>query len=518
MSSDVFPEIKSTEDTSVVLPFPSRGDDTDAIDGWAAARRLQDISTRLIQEGDIDALYNQILEAAVELMRSDMATMQMFDRHKGQLKLLASKGLDAPSIAAFEWVAAGAGTGCAAALGKGRRVIVPDVEQCDFIVGAPTHEPHRKAHIRAMQATPLINRSGRTIGMISTHWRKPHQPGDSDLLLFDVLARQAADLVERTQNEIALRRSEQELRDFLENASVGIHWVGPDGVIIWANRAELDLLGYSKEEYVGRHIAEFHADAPVIGDILRRLTGGETLIEHEARLRAKDGSIKNVLISSNVLWEGDKFIHTRCFTRDITERTKSRQQLTTLAREVEHRAKNTLATVQAVVSLSEGDTPAALKDAIIGRVHALANIHSLFADTHWTNADLRTFITHELSPYQQNDKAQFELEGPSLLLAPDVAQAVAMTIHEFATNAAKYGALSVPEGRVTVTWGRDTDKAVLRWVETGGPTVSKPTRRGFGTRVVGSMIEQMKGKLQVDWHPEGLCCEISIPLPEGPLH
>jgi PAS domain S-box-containing protein len=315
-----------------------------------------------------------------------------------------------------------------------------------------------------------------------------------------------------TDKANALRRSEHELRDLVENASVAIHWVGPDGVVIWANQAELDMLGYSKEEYIGRHIAEFHADAPVIGDILRRLTGRETLHEYEARLRAKDGSIKDVLINSNVLWEGDKFIHTRCFTRDVTERTKSRQQLTTLAEEVEHRAKNILATVQAVVSLSNGATPAALKDAIVGRIHALANIHSLFTDTHWTNADLRTFVTHELSPYQQDGKAQFKIDGPSLLLAPDVAQTVAMTIHELATNAAKYGALSAPAGHVVVTWKAEKGKAILRWVETGGPAVNRPTHKGFGTRVVGSMIEQIKGELRVDWRPEGLCCEISIPL------
>jgi PAS domain S-box-containing protein len=515
MSSDLIPEPKTA---AVVVPFPGRGEAAGPVDGWAAARRLQAISTRLILEGDIGALYNQSLDAAIELMHSDMATMQTFNPVKNQLELLASKGLDAASRAAFELVAAGAGTGCAAALGKGCRVIVPDIELCDFIAGSPTHEAHRRADIRAMQATPLINRSGRTIGMISTHWRRQHQPSESDLQLFDVLVRQAADLVERTLNETALRRSEQELRDFLENASVGIHWVGPDGVIIWANRAELDMLGYSKEEYIGRHIAEFHADAPVIGDILRRLTGGQTLIDYEARLRAKDGSIKNVLISSNVLWDGDKFVHTRCFTRDVTERTKNRQQLTILAREVEHRGKNILATVQALVSLSEGATPTQLKDAILGRIHALANIHSLFIEKHWTNADLRTFIADELSPYQQDAHAQFEIDGPSLLLQPDVAQAVAMTIHELATNAAKYGALSVPAGHVALSWTRDPEKVVLRWVETGGPTVSKPIRRGFGTRVVGSMIEQLKGRLHADWRPEGLCCEISIPMPEGSQH
>ncbi len=123
------------------------------------------------------------------------------------------------------------------------------------------------------------------------------------------------------------RTEEQLLADFFENAAVGLHWVGPDGTILRANRAELEMLGYSKEEYIGHHIAEFHVDRPIIEDILTKLSCGETLHNHEARLRCKDGSIRHVLISSNVLWEDGKFIHTRCFTRDITEQEHARQEL-----------------------------------------------------------------------------------------------------------------------------------------------------------------------------------------------
>jgi PAS domain S-box-containing protein len=124
----------------------------------------------------------------------------------------------------------------------------------------------------------------------------------------------------RREAERALRRSEQLLTDFFENAAVGLHWVGPDGTILRANKTELDLLGYSREEYIGRHISDFHADKPVIDDILQKLSCGECLEGYEARLLCKDGSIRHVLISSNVLWEDGKFIHTRCFTRDITDR------------------------------------------------------------------------------------------------------------------------------------------------------------------------------------------------------
>ena len=125
----------------------------------------------------------------------------------------------------------------------------------------------------------------------------------------------------------ALRRSEAELRDFVENASVGLQWVGPDGSVLWANQTELDLLGYTREEYIGHNITEFYADRAVIEDMLVRLTGGETLHDHEARMRCKDGSIRHVVVSSNAYVEDGKFGHTRCFTRDITARKQAEAAL-----------------------------------------------------------------------------------------------------------------------------------------------------------------------------------------------
>ena len=116
----------------------------------------------------------------------------------------------------------------------------------------------------------------------------------------------------------ALRRSEAVLRDFVETSTIGLHWVGADGAILWANQAELDLLGYTREEYIGRNIAEFHADEAIINDILACLSRGETLRDYPARLRHRDGSLRHVLINSSVLFEDGKFVHTRCFTRDVT--------------------------------------------------------------------------------------------------------------------------------------------------------------------------------------------------------
>jgi PAS domain S-box-containing protein len=444
------------------------------------------------------------------------------------------------------------------------------------------------------------------------------------------------DITERKRQEEAAHRSEKDLRDFLENAHMPIHWVGPDGIILWANSAELQMLGYSSDEYFGRHIADFHADQSVTDDILKRLTRGETLTDYEARLRRKDGSIRDVLINSSAFCENGKFIHSGCFTRDITdskrgadatqrlasivegsddaiiskdlngvitswnkgaerifghlaqdaigkhisilippdrldeepaiierirrgeridhyetvrqrkhgsridvsltvspvrdgngkvagaskivrditERKRNEAQITMLAREAEHRAKNVLATVQATVNLSNANTPDELKDAISGRIRALANVHRLFIATRWEGADLHNLIQDELAAYVDVGESRATIEGLTLLLDPSAAQAVAVTVHELATNAAKYGSLSVPHGRVRVQCSQTAKgQVMLRWTEQNGPPVEHPTRSGFGSRIMETMVRgQLKSEISFDWRTDGLVCEIAIPV------
>ena len=143
----------------------------------------------------------------------------------------------------------------------------------------------------------------------------------------EAVAGSTRDITERKRAEERLRRSEADLADFFENATVGLHWVGPDGTILRANRAELEFLGYAEAEYVGSHIAGFHDDQGVIGDILGRLQAGQVLHDYPARLRCKDGSLKDVMIDSSVLWEDGRFVHTRCFTRDVTEARRAEGEL-----------------------------------------------------------------------------------------------------------------------------------------------------------------------------------------------
>jgi two-component sensor histidine kinase len=201
--------------------------------------------------------------------------------------------------------------------------------------------------------------------------------------------------------------------------------------------------------------------------------------------------------------------------RDITERRKRADaQIVILAREAEHRAKNILANVQAAVRLSRSDTPEGLKQSIEGRIQALANVHRLFVQSRWAGADLHSLIKEELSPYCELDEKRASIEGPALLLKPDMAQAMAVTLHELTTNAAKYGALSVPEGRVQIAWScSPARRVILRWTETGGPYVKPPEHQGFGTRAIERMIgQQPAGELNFDWRASGLICEIVVTL------
>lgn len=175
----------------------------------------------------------------------------------------------------------------------------------------------------------------------------------------------ARDITPRKIAEAALAQKQKELEDFFENAVVGLHWVGSDGTILWANKAEMDFLGYPPGEYIGHNIAEFHADAPIIQDILCRLTRNEKLHGYEARLKCKDGSIKHVLISSSVLWENGKFVHTRCFTIDVTERRLAEESLRRaeklaatgqLAASMAHEINNPLEAVMNLVFLAQSET------------------------------------------------------------------------------------------------------------------------------------------------------------------
>ncbi len=207
--------------------------------------------------------------------------------------------------------------------------------------------------------------------------------------------------------------------------------------------------------------------------------------------------------------------------QDITERREAEERRDLLTQEVNHRARNTLAIVQAILRLTRADTAAEFARLVEGRIAALARAQSLLAAEHWTGAPLATLITDELTPFGavpapgDPGDGRLRLDGPVFRIRAEAVQAMGMVFHELATNAAKHGALSVPGGRVTVGWRVDDDAAVLRirWTETGGPAPGLPTRRGVGSRVIEATVHgQLGGSVERRWPDEGLTCDVVLPL------
>ena len=287
-------------------------------------------------------------------------------------------------------------------------------------------------------------------------------------------------------------------------------------IMSWNNGAER-IFGYMAEEVIGKPITilippDRKDEEP---RIIERIQRGERVDHYETVRMRKDGSRIDISLTiSPVKNVHGRIIGASKIARDITERKRSEAQIAMLAREAEHRAKNVLATVQATVHLSHSDTPEGLKQAIEGRIKALANVHRLFVDTRWTGAELHSLVKEELAGYCRDGEGRAHIDGPSLVLRPEIAQAVAVALHELATNAAKHGALSVAEGHVQVEWSRGSDRRLLiRWTETGGPPVKPPTRQGFGTRLMDGIIRgQLNGEMRFDWYAEGFACEIVLPL------
>ena len=338
--------------------------------------------------------------------------------------------------------------------------------------------------------TPLFDASGELIGAVN--------------MLIDITERKRAEDVQQLLSAIV---------QFSDDAIISKKL---DGVIESWNAGAERIFGYTAGEAIGQSVEmlippdRLNEEPAILGRIRRK----ERIEHYETVRRRKDGSLIDISLTVSPIIAADgRVIGASKIARDITERKRSQAQISVLAREAEHRAKNVLANVQAIVNLTEAETVADFKNAVGGRVQALANVHTLFVESHWSGAELHELCTKELAPYCNRDDSRVAIEGPALKLEPNTAQTIAVVFHELATNAVKYGALSVRTGRIGVSWTRpETGRLVVRWTETGGPAVLPPTRKGFGTRVMANMVQQARGEIGLDWHPAGLACEIALPI------
>jgi PAS domain S-box-containing protein len=296
----------------------------------SATKQLQSVSSLLIEGGTTQVLYDKILDAAVAIMHSDMASMQALDEEEDALRLLAWRGFDSAFGQIFKFCRPNTETSCSAARRTGSRVVVPDVEKCDFIVSQTALDNHRKTGIRAVQSTPLFSRSGRFLGMISTHWRNPHTPDESALRLCDILARQAADLIERKQAEHARGR----LAAIVESSDDAIISKDLNGIIQTWNAGAERVFGYTAQEAIGKSVtmlipADRENEEPAI---LERIRGGGRIEHYETIRRRKDGTLLDISLSvSPIIDEHGKVVGASKIARDVTERKRIEQEQRDLA-------------------------------------------------------------------------------------------------------------------------------------------------------------------------------------------
>ena len=338
-----------------------------------------------------------------------------------------------------------------------------------------------------------------------------------------VLAGASSELRER---EAALRASEGRLRATHENAAVGVVEVNSEGRFLYVNTAHAKLTGHSREELIGRHFAHAtHAeDRDRDYDLFRRQVAGEFAIYTIEKQHVRvDGSVGWARVSSTAVHDTEgAFLYAVRLIEDITERKRAEATQRLLIDELNHRVKNTLATVQALAhqTFRQPIPPEVARERFEARLLSLSRTHNLLNERNWAGAALKDVLALELEPFVGEHRNRFTATGSDIDLPPRMAVVVGMIFHELATNAAKYGALSIPFGRVAVNWcvATESSQRVLQveWIERGGPPVTQPLHRGFGSRLIEqATTQQLNGRAELRFAAEGLTCRLDLPLDDG---
>ncbi|MBL6457483.1 PAS domain-containing protein [Belnapia sp. T6] len=330
------------------------------------------------------------------------------------------------------------------------------------------------------------------------------------------------DVTELKQAEASQRASEERLRLAQEAAGLGI-WERDlrTGQAIWSPE-QFALMGFDpaegppdRERLQARILPEDRSRM-VIERVQHEVPAprDDGSFRHQFRIcHAGDGDIRSILALGRVFRDASgRAVRVVGVNLDITDRVRAEERQALLTRELDHRAKNALAVVQAALRLTSREDPDSFARAVQGRVASLTRAHTLLAEGGWSGAELRSLLQGELEPFL-GAAGQMLLEGPPVRLAAVAAQPIAMAVHELATNAMKYGALSAAGGQVAVHWRLEGDRLLIDWSESGGPPVAgAPTRRGFGGRVIEATLHgQLGGTVERSWRPGGLLCRIALP-------
>ncbi len=309
----------------------------------------------------------------------------------------------------------------------------------------------------------------------------------------------------------------QRLASIVESSYDAIVSKDLDGIIESWNRGAERLFGYAAEEVIGKPVTilippDRMDEEP---EILERIRRGERVDHYDTVRRGKDGSLIDISLTVSPVRGADgRIIGASKIARDITERKRAQAQQKLLVNEMKHRIKNTLATIQAIANQTLNQH-AQERDAFIARLHALDNAHDLLTSETWERAPVRAIVTRALEPFQERLQERITIEGPAdLWLDSAKSVIVAMAVHELATNAVKYGALSNGTGHVSIAWEQNSgaNRVKFVWQERGGPEVSPPKEKGFGSHLIERAFGGQLGDAELVFRPQGLSCTLEVAL------
>jgi PAS domain S-box-containing protein len=330
----------------------------------------------------------------------------------------------------------------------------------------------------------------------------------------------------RKQVEAEQRKLDQRLRDqqfytrsLIESNVDALTTTDPSGIITDVNKQMEALTGSTRDELIGAPFKSCFTDPERAEAGIKLVLNEEKITDYELTARARDGRETVVSYNATKLYDRARTLQgVFAAARDVTVRKKDEAQLRFLMRELTHRSKNLLAVIQAMArqtAHNAGSTDSFLEK-FNARLQALATSHDILFKEEWQSASLAELVRLHLGPYLGRGESQVSAEGPTVLLKPEAAQNLGFALHELATNAAKYGSLSVGEGRVSIAWcwlsAADGNGVKLDWVESGGPPAELPSHRGFGSMVIErSLGRELDTKVEWAFRPKGVECTIVLP-------
>jgi two-component sensor histidine kinase len=489
-----------------------------------ALRRIADVATLSRQSRDLKSeLLPLILDTAIDLVGAAKGDIQLLDQRTGALLIATQRGFDHEFLKFFERVEDHAFSACGTAMKSRQQVIVADVDTSPVFDGTEALQVLLGAGVRAVVSTPLVTGGGDLVGMLSVHFSEPFTPDPNDLSALSLLANVAADQLDRAQTRQLARWRSDTLEAVLDVVPMPV-WIAsdPDCREIHGNSAAAQLLDVDRTTNVSQsatkggtvQLAHYQGARRLHPDELplqRAASSGRAQKDQRLDLELPDGRRITVSGASAPLFDDDGHVRGAVAAfADITALQRAQDAQIALARELQHRSNNLLTVVQSLArrTLASAANLEEASEKLQKRLLALARADFLVSRSESRSVPIGDIVMAAMEPFE----ARTVVDGEDVALNAMEVQNLTLAIHELATNALKYGALSNDAGRVAIRWrledGQDGRWVRFSWRELGGPAVLAPTRTGLGTQLLRSMYRD----IELVYDPAGFNCGMRLRL------